>query len=148
MLTNAFGSEAPVQQIELLLKDVNGSARSDPTTELMNKGLAFMKKYAVAGSLSVSIQQPSAIARATAYIDPKYFVGEKITAEKHKELWEHMKKYAPVTAIKEIGYFDQGLGRSAREWMTAREYDGLAEKAKGLVTDATTGATLLWRFRG
>lgn len=148
MLTNAFGSEAPVQQIELLLKDVNGSARSDPTTELMNKGLAFMKKYAVAGSLSVSIQQPSAIARATAYIDPKYFVGEKITAEKHKELWEHMKKYAPVTVIKEIGYFDQGLGRSAREWMTAREYDGLAEKAKGLVTDSNYRSDVIMALPG
>lgn len=148
MLTNAFGSEAPVQQIELLLKDVNGSARSDPTTELMNKGLAFMKKYAVAGSLSVSIQQPSAIARATAYIDPKYFVGEKITAEKHKELWEHMKKYAPVAAIKEIGYFDQGLGRSAREWMTAREYDGLAEKAKGLVTDSNYRSDVIMALPG
>lgn len=148
MLTNAFGSEAPVQQIELLLKDVNGSARSDPTTELMNKGLAFMKKYAVAGSLSVSIQQPSAIARATAYIDPKYFVGEKITAEKHKELWEHMKKYAPVAAIKEIGYFDQGLGRSAREWMTAREYGGLAEKAKGLVTDSNYRSDVIMALPG
>jgi hypothetical protein len=148
MLTNAFGSEAPVQQIELLLKDVNGSARSDPTTELMNKGLAFMKKYAVAGSLSVSIQQPSAIARATAYIDPKYFAGEKITAEKHKELWEHIKKYAPVAAIKEIGYFDQGLGRSAREWMTAREYDGLAEKAKGLVTDSNYRSDVIMALPG
>ncbi len=148
MLTNAFGSEAPVQQIELLLKDVNGSARSDPTAELMNKGLAFMKKYAVAGSLSVAIQQPSAIARATAYIDPKYFVGEKITAEKHKELWEHMKKYAPVAAIKEIGYFDQGLGRSAREWMTAREYDGLAEKAKGLVTDSNYRSDVIMALPG
>lgn len=148
MLTNAFGSEAPVQQIELLLKDVNGSARSDPTTELMNKGLAFMKKYAVAGSLSVSIQQPSAIARATAYIDPKYFAGEKITAEKHKELWEHMKKYAPVAAIKEIGYFDQGLGRSAREWMTAREYGGLAEKAKGLVTDSNYRSDVIMALPG
>lgn len=148
MLTNAFGSEAPVQQIELLLKDVNGSARSDPTTELMNKGLAFMKKYAVAGSLSVAIQQPSAIARATAYIDPKYFVGEKITAEKHKELWEHMKEYAPVAAIKEIGYFDQGLGRSAREWMTAREYDGLAEKAKGLVTDSNYRSDVIMALPG
>lgn len=148
MLTNAFGSEAPVQQIELLLKDVNGSARSDPTAELMNKGLAFMKKYAVAGSLSVSIQQPSAIARATAYIDPKYFAGEKITAEKHKELWEHMKKYAPVAAIKEIGYFDQGLGRSAREWMTAREYDGLAEKAKGLVTDSNYRSDVIMALPG
>lgn len=148
MLTNAFGSEAPVQQIELLLKDVNGSARSDPTTELMNKGLAFMKKYAVAGSLSVSIQQPSAIARATAYIDPKYFTGEKITAEKHKELWEHMKEYAPVAAIKEIGYFDQGLGRSAREWMTAREYDGLAEKAKGLVTDSNYRSDVIMALPG
>lgn len=148
MLTNAFGSEAPVQQIELLLKDVNGSARSDPTTELMNKGLAFMKKYAVAGSLSVSIQQPSAIARATAYIDPKYFAGEKITAEKRKELWEHMKKYAPVAAIKEIGYFDQGLGRSAREWMTAREYDGLAEKAKGLATDSNYRSDVIMALPG
>lgn len=148
MLTNAFGSEAPVQQIELLLKDVNGSARSDPTSELMNKGLAFMKKYAVAGSLSVAIQQPSAIARATAYIDPKYFAGEKITAEKHKELWEHMKKYAPVAAIKEIGYFDQGLGRSAREWMTAREYDGLAEKAKGLVTDSNYRSDIIMALPG
>ena len=77
------------------------------------------------------MQQPSAIARALAYVDSKYFVGVQ-----KKGTWEEIKKYAPVAVIKEMGYFDTGIGRQAVDWMTETEYDGLKEKAKAFFVDS------------
>ena len=118
-IKNAYGAEAN-QYIERLMDDLNGGARVDPTAGVMNKGLALFKKASVFASASVVIQQPSAIARAWAYINPKYFVtstGSALNLAKHKEVWAEVKKYAPVAVIKEMGYFDTGMGRSTVEWI-------------------------------
>lgn len=114
-LQNSFGKGA-TQYIDQLLKDLNGGARTDSTTGFINKMTGVFKKSAVFGSLSVVIQQPSAIARATALIDTKYFVG-KPSKGKHKETWVEIKKYAPVAVIKEMGYFDTGMGQSTVDWI-------------------------------
>ena len=68
-------------------------------------------------SLSVVIQQPSAIVRAQALVDARYFVGKKVSHGRHKEIWAEVKKYAPVAIIKEMGYFDVGMGQSSTEWL-------------------------------
>ena len=113
-LENAYGTAA-TSYIEQLLKDLNGGARVDPTAGVINKLTGLFKKSAVFGSLSVVVQQPSAIARATALVDSKYFVGK--SSGKHKEVWAEVKKYAPVAVIKEMGYFDTGMGQSSVEWL-------------------------------
>lgn len=109
--------DSAVSYVDQLLKDLNGGARVDPTAGIVNKLTALFKKSAVFASASVVIQQPSSIARATALIDPKYFVGEKISQAKHKATWEEIKKYAPVAIIKEMGYFDTGMGQSTINWL-------------------------------
>ena len=131
---NAYG-DAAVNYITQLIMDLNGGALSDNRETFAKRMTGMFKKAAVFASLSVVVQQPMSIARAFAEIDPKYFLGEKMTSRKHKEAWEELKKYAPVAGIKEMGYFDTGMGMSARDFLSSKEYDGFKEKAKALVTD-------------
>lgn len=115
-LQNAYGTQA-TSYVSQLLKDLNGGARSDPQAGFINASISKFKKASVFASMSVVIQQPSAIGRAFAYVDPKYFVGEKVNKQKQKEAWEEAKKYAPVAIIKEMGYFDVGNGRSTVDYI-------------------------------
>lgn len=118
-IKNAYGAQANMY-IERLLTDLNGGARVDPTAGIINKFLGLFKKASVFASASVVIQQPSAMARAMAYINPKYFATATPSAmnvAKHKAAWNEVKKYAPVAIIKEMGYFDTGVGRSSVEWI-------------------------------
>lgn len=132
---NAFGIAA-TGYIDQLLKDLNGGARMDPTTGIISRGMNLFKKGAVFASASVVIQQPSAIGRALSMIDMKYFAGSRITKENHKDSWNQLKKYAPVAAIKEMGYFDTNMGKSTKDYILGQEYDGFGEKTKALFTDS------------
>jgi hypothetical protein len=85
-------------------------------------------------SNSVWVQQFSAIGRAYALINPKYFIGAKVDKKRHAMLWEEMKKYAPVTIIKEMGGFDTHTGASANDFLLAEEY-GKGERVEGFLKD-------------
>ena len=144
-IQNAYG-EAATSYIEQLLKDLNGGARVDPTAGIINKLTGLFKKSAVFASASVVVQQPSAIARATALVDTKYFVGKP--SGKHKETWAEIKKYAPVAIIKEMGYFDTGMGKSSEEWLKGDKtlkdkIDDVASKAPALADELAWGA--IWK---
>ena len=122
-IKNAYGPQAN-QYIERLMDDLNGGARVDSSAGIINKGLSLFKKASVFASASVVVQQPSAMARALAYINPKYFAKatpEALNVAKHKTLWEEVKKYAPVAVIKEMGYFDTGVGRSTVDWIKGNQ---------------------------
>ena len=134
-IQNAY-SPAAVQYIKQLITDLNGGARTDSTTGFINKMMGLFKKGSVFASLSVVVQQPSAVARAAALIDAKYFIGPKLDQKRHDALWEEVKKYAPVALIKEMGYFDTNMGKSTLDYITGREYSGFSEKMKALVTDS------------
>ena len=117
--------------INKFLKDMNGGVRGE-TVGWAEKMTSLAKKGSVLGSASVTIQQPSAIMRAMAYINPKYFVGEKVSEGKHKEKWEELKKYAPIAGIKEMGRFDVGMGQSTDDWIKADK--NILEKAEEVVS--------------
>ena len=134
-IENAFG-KAATGYIDQLYQDVNGGAVGDNRENLSKKLVSLHKKAAVFASASVVIQQPSAIVRAFALIDPRHFVGPKVDRKRHKALWEEVKKYAPVAFVKEMGYFDTGMGRSARDFLQAEEYSGIGEKMAALFKDA------------
>lgn len=133
-IQNAYGKGA-TDYIEQLLRDLNGGARSDPTAGFINNMMGRFKKGAVFASASVVIQQPSAIARALALVDSKYFVGKKMDSKKHTELWAEVKKYAPVAIIKEMGYFDTNMGKSTADFIKAKEYGSWRDKMTALVKD-------------
>lgn len=135
-IRNAFG-DAPVKYIQQLLRDMNGgSINQNGMNDISGKMTSLMKRGAVFASMSVTVQQPSAIARAMAYISPKYFIPDKsYEFKKHSEKWNELKKYAPIAAIKEMGYFDTGMGKSAVDWLNAEEYEGIKEKAFAFIKD-------------
>lgn len=119
-----------------LITDLNGGVHTGIDPTLTGKFFSRFKKGAVLGSVSVGIQQPSAIGRAFAYVDIKYFADAKHLIPKiRKEIWEEVKKYAPVAIIKEMGYFDTGIGRSVEDYINSNDYDGFGSKLKAFFTD-------------
>ena len=134
VIYDAYGKEA-TDYIDQLYRDLNGGAVSDPRETPAKALMSKFKKAAVFTSLSVVVQQPSAIGRAFAIVDPKYFIGGKVDNKRHKALWAELKQYAPVAVIKEMGYFDTGMGKSAQDFINGKEYNTLKEKAVALATD-------------
>lgn len=100
------------------LTDVNGGIRSDG--DLVSTRLFRAVKAARVGlNLRVAIQQPCAIMRAFAEIDPKYFIGAKAKAmseaQQSKALAE-MTQYASTWVVKQLGGVDintkQSIGKT------------------------------------
>ncbi len=146
-LTNAFGNGVN-KYIRQLLVDINGGARTTLTSPT-DKITSLAKKGAVMLSASVVIQQPSAIARAMAYVKPKYFATvESFKFTKHNEKWQELKKYAPVAGIKEMGYFDTGMGRSSADWIVEEDYDNIREKLYAFFHDKDARKALTDDFLG
>lgn len=137
ILENRAGKEA-VAYIDQFLKDLNGGLRADPRETVSKQMISNFKKAAVFTSASVVVQQPSAIGRAFAYVEPKYFAGRNPSAGmSQQQQWEECKKYAPVAAIKEMGMFDTDMGRSTVDYIMAKEYSGMGEKVKAFALDGS-----------
>ena len=132
-IENAYG-DAATGYFDQLYKELNGGAIVDPRENLSKQRIGKFKKAAVMLSNSVVVQQFSAIGRAYALIDPKYFIGPKVDKQKHAALWNEMKQYAPVAIIKEMGGFDTHTGLGAKDYLLAEEY-GKGEKIKGFIKD-------------
>ena len=133
-IKNAYGAEAN-QYIERLMQDINGGVVSNNLPNGWLKMFGKFKKATVSASLSTIVQQPTAVIRAMALINPRYFVGIPLK-EGHKKTWEEIKKYAPIAIIKEMGGIDVGSGRQAKEFITAQTYKGFG-KVKGFFTDSS-----------
>ena len=132
-IENAYG-DAATGYFDQLYKELNGGAIVDPRENLAKQMIGRFKKSAVMLSNSVWVQQFSAIGRAIALIDPKYFVGQKVDKQRHAALWAEMKQYAPVAIIKEMGGFDTHTGLSAKDYLLSEEY-GKGERIKGVIKD-------------
>ena len=120
-IANAYGKGA-TQYIRNFLKSLNGGVRVQGTPA--DKLISLTKKGAVLASASVTIQQPSAVMRAMAYIKPKYFVKatpDSLKLVNHKKDWAEIKQYAPIAGIKEMGHFDIGLGQSTVDWIKSNK---------------------------
>lgn len=120
MIQQTAGKGA-VTYIDQFLKDLNGGLRADPRETVSKAMLSGFKKAAVSASLSVAIQQPSAVGRALAYIEANYFMGSKVeSAGGIQNTWEQLKKYAAVAGLKEMGRFDVDMGQSTLEYIIGR----------------------------
>lgn len=125
-IANAYGDGA-MRYINTFVTQVNGGIRSDPTDNIWNKMTSKFKGGAVMGNISVVIQQPTALMRAMAMIDPRYFFGTARVSD-YKDMMAH----APVAMIKKMGKFDTGMGQTAVEYMMNEEKT-LDEKAADLL---------------
>ena len=126
-ITQAYGEDM-LKYILNLLKDINGiKAESRGGLEgLMNKAIGTAKRTAVFGNIRVALQQPTAIVRASAEINPKYLKGvsipssasaylpiARITTKAMEEMW----KYCPIAQWKAWGYYDTYMGKDIEDVM-------------------------------
>lgn len=107
-----------------LMTNLNEGIRSDVGGEIPTKLLGNYKAAAVGANLRVVLQQPTAILRASAMIDPQYLL---IGMAKRGD-FEKVKKYAPIAVWKEWGYFQLDTGRAMKDIMLGT--DGLADRVK------------------
>ena len=123
MLTARFGS-AVNEYISQFIKDLNGNVVSQGAKNPLMGFLSKFKKTAVGASTSTVVQQPTAIIRAAAVLDAKYFAGKPNLNGLSKK-WAELKKYAPIAIIKEIGGFDAGSGVQVSRWLNSDALTGI-----------------------
>ena len=143
-LHDAFGDNAK-KYIDELLKAINGGVLHDSSAEIADKMISKFKKAKVMASLSVIVQQPTAIIRAMGIIEPKYFVAQNF---KHKATWEELKKYCPTAIIKETGSFDTNMGRTIVDMI--KDDKGFTDKVGDFLGKAPAymdemGWNMIWR---
>lgn len=113
----ASWGDAPTKYIQQFMTDLYGGVTRDVTDRFADKLVGRMKKTSVMLNASVAVQQPSALIRAMALVDPKYFVaGEKLDS---RSTWDELSRYSGTAVIKDMGGFDTNVGRSATEWISA-----------------------------
>lgn len=100
------------------LKDLNGikPTQRGGLEDIMNKAIGTAKKTAVFGNIRVALQQPTAIVRALAVMDPKHFV-PILKLRPEKGVREEMYKYCPIAQWKSWGYYDTYMGRDIEDVM-------------------------------
>ena len=122
------------------LKMVNGGIRADDVG--MMKLFNLYKAAKVGANLRVVIQQPTAIVRALALIDPKYLFGsfntsKTLTKNMGMTLEEEAMKYTSTYGIKSLGGIDIGTKGSLSEQLsdfgknklTSKKAESFNEKA-------------------
>ena len=143
-LHDAFGDYAD-NYLNELLKAINGGVLHDSSAEFADKMISKFKKAKVMASLSVIIQQPTAIIRAMGIIEPKYFTSQNFH---HKQTWEELKKYCPTAIIKETGSFDTNMGRTIVDMV--KDDRGFTDKVGDFLGKAPAymdemGWNMIWR---
>ena len=134
-IKNVFGENA-TDYISKFIDDVNGGMPNNEMSNPIMSMFSTFKKTSVGMSLSTVIQQPTAIIRAWAMLNPKYFVGVP-----HNNLspaqWDEIKKYAPVAILKEIGGFDAGSGRGMVDYLAGDVNKNWLKKTSATIDDAS-----------
>lgn len=144
VVNQAYGNAAS-KYLSTLIDDINGGLMERTRTG-GDKLISLAKKGAVLANLSVILQQPSAVFRAMAYVNIRYFLlasgnkfysfsDKKFSYQKHNEMYEELCKYAPVAGIKRMGSFDTGNGRGVMDYLSSGGQKGLGQKAYEKIAD-------------
>lgn len=153
-MLNKFGTNGSKYFIELV-RDIN---RNKPTGnyggEISSVLTSAQKAAAIAGNLSVVVQQPTAIARACTELSLDLIAeGIAISATHIKKSAQEAQAHSEIAWWKSQGFFETNMSKSMDEIITGRSTakDKLVEmamKPAGLADDVTWGAiweaTKLW----
>lgn len=112
-LNDTLGTSAGKYFIDLMT-DINSSQKGGRHEDFMGKILNHSKASAVGWNLRVAIQQPTAILRASLYLDLPSLANGSLRIGT-KKLVEEMKKYSGIALWKSLGYYDLNVSRSVRE---------------------------------
>lgn len=112
-LTDKLGTAAGEYFVDLMT-DINSSQKAGRYENFFGKLLSRSKAASVGWNLRVAIQQPTAILRASVYLDPMSLV--KGTVKKGmKASIEEMKKHSGIALWKSLGYYDLNISRGIRD---------------------------------
>lgn len=153
-MLNKFGTNGSKYFIELV-RDIN---RNKPTGnyggEISSVLTSAQKAAAIAGNLSVVVQQPTAIARACAELSLDLITeGIAISATHIKKSVQEAQAHSEIAWWKSQGFFETNMSKSMDEIITGRstakdKIVEMAMKPAGLADDVTWGAiweaTKLW----
>lgn len=122
------------------IKDVNGETNKGTSSEIANTFTSKYKAAAVGANLRVVIQQPTAIFRAMAVMNPKYIAQAVV----HKLDIKQMHENSAIAVWKSWGYFETGLGQSMKQIITGESTAiekavELSMKGAGVADDITWG---------
>ena len=132
----AYGKNA-LDYLQQFMQDINGGTAQGIGNTVFDKLLSTFRKGAVAGSLSVALQQPLSYIRAAMMINPKY-LASAIAPWNWGKIHEEMTKYSGIAVIKDMGRFDMQLGRSMIDYITPDGKESGLKTAWTKFSDATT----------
>ena len=134
LFQQAYGKDA-LNYLETLLKDMNGGVTQDQRKTLRDRALTIYKINAVAGSLSVALQQPLSYIRASMMISPKYLAPAPVTSN-WKNSYKEMMQYSGIAVIKKMGRFDMNFGQSAKDYIMPETKQSLYNRTSDVLTKA------------
>ena len=112
-LNDTLGTSAGKYFIDLMT-DVNSSQKGGRYENLFGKLLSRSKGAAVGWNLRVAMQQPTAILRASMYLDP-LSLAKGFVRFGSKKLGDEMLKYSGIAQWKDLGYYDLNISRGITE---------------------------------
>lgn len=137
LIEEAYGREAAKYLADLQAQLNGGAVRIEKT--IYDKMISLFRKNAVAGSLSVALQQPLSYIRAAMMINPKYLT-QAVMKEYWKGSYQELIAHSGVAVIKDMGKFDMNAGQTAREYLAP---EGMVTKGKKVWTGIGDVATML-----
>lgn len=106
------------EYLRQLMRDIYGGiGTKDPANKIVGGLIGRARKNSVMWSASVAIQQPSSVARAFAYVNPKYFAGKPT-----RKAYDELLKYSGTANIKAVGGFDTGNTRNFADAMRSERW--------------------------
>ena len=128
MLTQKFGVNGR-EYIPNLIRDLNMQTKAGYSPGIAEGFTKHAKAAAVGANIRVVIQQPTAIARAAAMMNPKY-LAQAMTPKRMKECGRLAKEYCPIAKWKSMGYYETHMGKGLRDLMFGEQ--GVLEKASDI----------------
>lgn len=113
------------EYLKKYITDLNGGIVTEQgSLDKVMKVFSNTKAATVLANTSVWIQQFFSIIRAATLLHPKYFIpymGNSYKNPNNLKIYEEMKRYAPITVIKEMGGFDVGSNKGLSSYIGYNE---------------------------
>ncbi len=115
------------QYIQRLMDDLNGMSRKAYESDFVGKAISNYKRAAIMAKVRVVIQQPTAILRASAVINPKYIAAGMIP---HGGVISEMQERSGLAWWKSNGNYEIGTGASMKSMII-----GMQDSAQETVSE-------------
>ena len=113
----ASGGNLGIQYIKQFMKDINKQANSLAAESFINQSISRYKKAKIAASARVLLQQPTAITRAAAMVDPKYLIKGLQQKANYEEMFDH----SEIAYWKSLGFYQTDMGRNMKDILLDNE---------------------------